>query len=264
MGRFHQVTQNAKKFFTIKPLSKDIGKYRIIKLHENGNVSTSLGILTLKDAAGVLLTTRRKMFEVTGKKGWYKSYDIADAWICQTNSCAHRFIFKGLSCLEKLQQDNPIATARCGNKKCNAEFETTRWRKVYCSNRCANINHNAVGNAKRNGIFKQPYIKNCKLATCGKEFTTNRIDVSYCCPTHNRQDYDFTRRLASEKIEDAIKEVMISLYMAGNRKPVVSSKIFEALTVSHGVQSIRSYLAQGSIKNKWRMVDVGHYVPVLN
>jgi hypothetical protein len=242
------------------------GKYRVIIRHSNNTLSTVIGCQTLKEACAALIDTRRKMYATTFTRQdtrWeYKSYDITDAWICSTSHCPHTIMFDGMTCLEQLGQTGQIAMGKCLREKCGKKFEITRYRKAYCDAACRKGRNNDVSNrARDNGVKTKPMTKNCLF--CQGSFTTSRFDVVYCSLAHNRADYYQKRLAKSAKIEDAVMDVMHSMFEANGNQPVMSSAILNVVSVSHGVSAIKSYLAQGNKKGRCKMLKMGLYIPVI-
>jgi hypothetical protein len=208
MGRYHKITTDARKLLHFNRTHKDtVGKYRVILQHANGNLSTAAGCPSLKEAAALLIETKHKMFAATfTRRGlvWeYKSYDIADAWICQTTSCSHGFMHDGLSCLDKVEQTKKLAIGKCLYVMCGAEFEISYEHRAYCSSKCRK------GASNRATYYGEhvKYERHC--AYCNEPFTANRQDV-ICCSFLHRKKYKLKNELiASAKMEDAIKEVMV-------------------------------------------------------
>src|ERR1017187_2599444 len=263
MGRYHKITTGARRLLHFNLPVKDYrDKYKVIILHANGKASSKKGFPTLKEVIASLVDVRHDMF-MTGWKykdvQWdYTSYDIADAWICLAAHCPHRFIFDGLSCMEKIEQSRVVSIGKCHYEKCGIEFEISRKRKAYCSAKCRKASQNMAAYYNTHQSFN----RDCGF--CKEPFTTSRADV-VCCSAKCRQEYrKRTWREESTVIEDAIKDAMISLFETNGHKPVLASAVLNIVSVSHGLSRINSYLVQGNIKGKWRRTKPRYYIPTIN
>lgn len=248
-----------------KPRIKNFveGKFCVVKQHSDGSLHQhNTKYNTIKEAIHILYDVRKELYASNDKYHDYKCYDFVDYWICVVDNCAHRFMHNGSSCEELLAKTTVIKTANCKYHKCGKVFQIVGLRRVFCSVSCAKKSR-AEDYYKRHFVDKtgtQIFTRDCKH--CHTQFSTKYPRSQFHSRVCKIEYRNTERRTAHEKTEDTIKVLMLQLFEQHNHKAVLSSDILLAMSASHGVKSIRSNLAEGTLKKKWQRLGPGLYMPL--